>query len=149
MEYFSNFTFMKISIIILFIIFIACNSSEESKKIFDHNKRNGQKANLIGVIKLLETTDCYYSKHIGIDGHENAVYESYQVLQDNATDSLLITLTNSKSAAMRVYALKALLERKSSKTDSIKEKFMHDSAMLCYKSNDCSMSILVYQLYKK
>jgi len=103
------------------------------------------------LINIIESSDCYYGKHISSFDEESLTYRSYKCLFEMCSDSIWLEFSNSKSNVMKAYSYDALLEKNSSFAEIVKKRFLLDTSTLCFVSNDMSetISLSQYVKYKK
>jgi hypothetical protein len=87
------------------------------------------------LIEILERSDCYYGKRVGIEGKISDVYQAYEDLKENVSDSVWVKLSYSRSGVMRVYAYQAL-ENNRSLQKQLKKRLENDSTKVCFKISD-------------
>jgi hypothetical protein len=74
---------------------------------------------------------------VGVAGTRTAVYDSYEWLQKNAPDSVLISLTGYSNPYARTYAFMALCKRKSKSARLLFDRNMYDTSSI-YMIDGCS-----------
>ena len=141
---------MKYDIIILLLL-IGCNTNLKSRNSEDlNNKRSIQdtfksygvkKDSIIQkLVAQIENSNCVYIGGNSIAGEDNEVYICYQNLLEIASNSLWIKLSSSKSAVMRFYAYRILLEKKPKGFEAIKERLKKDTTNICWYLDDVHLN---------
>ena len=92
------------------------------------------------LISIIENSDCFYGKMIGITGNPSSVHEAYEELRSFADDSLWLRLSFSKSVVMRLYAYRAL-EGNEQLREQLQLRYLNDSSEVCIRISDTETNI--------
>lgn len=98
------------------------------------------------VLLILNNANSIDGAAVGIAGIRTPVYDSYEWLQNNAPDSVLIGLTGHRNPYKKTYAFMALCKRKSQSVRLLFYSNIHDTSNLnmidgCLASN-CQLNFL-------
>ena len=120
---------------ILLILIFGCKM--KNKKEEEINLLAIKEASINRMILKIESSKCYESKHIGFTGENSILYETYETLNQIASDSLWLKLTYSKSPVMRCYAYHAILSKQNNKLiNEVKSRLINDTTRLDFYSCD-------------
>lgn len=136
---------------IFMLLLIGCSSnSNQAMKIIKADSARfvkflyiAKENNIQKLVTLIDRSDCVYIGGIGYTGDESEVYDSYQRLLEIAPDSLWVKLSFNKNPVLRVYALKALVTKNSSKLFEANDRLQKDKDTICYVAGDTRMSFSV------
>ncbi len=122
---------IKIPSFLAALLIVSCNNSAKEKNHYSKRKSNSIDTSfIVGLKKKKEFYNSEYyistiarnnevhSAHIGFAGVKSEVYGAYEGLKNSSKMSELFSLLQHDSAAVRVYAYKAIVERDSSLTES-------------------------------
>lgn len=125
---------MKKLIILILIFNVFCSCEKEKKEIYKYNKNIKLRSE---VQKLVNELHIYPS----ISGNKTNESENktYKNLLDIATNQELVELTDYKSARIRCYAFRGLVEREYPKVKEIFYKHKNDVAKVSIRYSDILM----------
>lgn len=133
----------------------ACNDYRPRKGLIQDKQVNDDigYAEIVGkmdvkmLISIVDSSNCMYSRGIGIEGKENITFAAFDRLNQLASDSLLLQLSYSSNPVMRAYSYNALRYRNRVLASSVKKRLKNDTARLCWITNDmdltCTISFFV------
>ena len=133
----------------LILLLLGCNNRKEP----DVNRERGiPNKEIERLLTVLENSDCYYGKGVGISGEPNETYNSYSKLKDIVSDDDWYKLSYKKSPVLRIYSYNALVEKNDTLAILLQKRLMLDTTVFCSKINDlsfkCSISYYVINIKK-